>query len=189
MEKVNLGPQAFIPMPVFLLGATVEGKPNFMTVGWISRVNYVPPMIAVSVNKEHYTPLGINSHASFSVNLPGADLVAKTDYCGIVSGRNADKSKLFDLFYGALESAPMIKECPVCLECKLVDVIPLPTNDLYIGEIVGAYSEDRYLTDGKPDIKKMNPLFLTMPDNRYWKLGDFAEMAWCVGRTLKEEGK
>jgi flavin reductase (DIM6/NTAB) family NADH-FMN oxidoreductase RutF len=184
MEKVNLGPQGFIPMPVVLVGAIVEGKPNFMTAGWVSRVNYVPPMIAVSVSKEHYTPLGINSHASFSVNLPGADLVAKTDYCGVVSGREADKSKLFDLFYGALESAPMIKQCPLCLECRLVDVVPLPTNDLYIGEIVGAYSEDRYLTDGKPDIKKMNPLFLTMPDNRYWKLGDFAEMAWSVGRTL-----
>ena len=84
-------------------------------------------------------------------------MVAVTDYTGLVSGKRVDKSGLFDLFYGDLMAAPMIKECPLTIECKLHQQVKLPTNSFFIGEIVKAYSEEKYLTDGKPDIKKVNP--------------------------------
>jgi flavin reductase (DIM6/NTAB) family NADH-FMN oxidoreductase RutF len=70
------------------------------------------------------------------------------------------------------------------MECRLFQTVDLPTNELFIGEIVGVYTEERYLTDGKPDIKKINPFILTMPDNNYWKVGDLAAKAWSVGRRL-----
>jgi flavin reductase (DIM6/NTAB) family NADH-FMN oxidoreductase RutF len=188
-KKVNIGPQTFIPMPVALVGALVSGKANFMTAGWLTRVNYVPPMIAVGINKDHYTPTGILEHKTFSVNFPGADLVEKTDYCGIVSGRRADKSALFEVFSGELGTAPMIRECTLSLECRLVDVKELPTNNLFIGEIVASYIDETCLSEGKPDVKKMKPLLLTMPDNNYWMIGDHAGKAWCVGRNImKGEG-
>jgi flavin reductase (DIM6/NTAB) family NADH-FMN oxidoreductase RutF len=116
------------------------------------------------------------------VNFPTADMVEKTDYCGLVSGKKADKSQVFEVFYGELKTAPMIRECPLCIECRLADICELPANDLFIGEIVGAYSEEQYLTDGKPDIKKMNPMVLTMPDNRYWTVGGYAGKAWGEGK-------
>jgi flavin reductase (DIM6/NTAB) family NADH-FMN oxidoreductase RutF len=186
LEKINIGTNVFVyPMPVTLVGAKVEGRTNFMAVGWLSRVNAKPPMLAVALNKMHYTPEGIKETRTFSVNFPSSDMVQETDYCGLVSGRRIDKSTVFDVFYGELETAPMIKACPLCLECKLVDIYELPTNNLFIGEIIAGYTEERFLTDDKPDIQKMNPLILTMPDNNYWTVGSHAGKAWSAGKKLK----
>src|SRR5512137_1848320 len=127
------------PMPVVLAGAVVGGKANFLAIGWIARVNYQPPMVAMSLSKSHYTCGGIREHKEFSVNFPGLNLLEKTDYCGLVSGRDKDKSQIFTLFHGALKHAPMIQECPLAFDCTLVDIVELPSNDLFIGEIAEAY--------------------------------------------------
>ena len=190
MSKVNLGANAYIyPMPVTLVGAMVEGRANFMAVGWVMRVNRQPPLLAVALNKAHYTPKGIRVQGSFSVNFPGADLMEKADYCGLVSGHKVDKSGLFRVFFGELGTAPMIEECPLGLECRVFDVVELPANDLFIGEIVAAYADEDCLTDGQPDILKINPLMLTMPDNNYWTVGTHAGRAWSAGKKWKETQK
>jgi flavin reductase (DIM6/NTAB) family NADH-FMN oxidoreductase RutF len=108
-----------------------------------------------------------------------------TDYCGLVSGKSVNKAALFDVYYGELATAPMISECPLSLECQLQTVVENPTNNFYIGEIIAAYTEERYLTEGNPDIRKINPLLLTMPDNRYWTVGDCAGDAWSAGKRLR----
>ena len=186
MGKFAIGSNVYLyPMPVTLVGAMVEGRANFMAVGWVTRANARPPMLVVGLNKRHHTPAGIREIGTFSVNIPSADRVVETDYCGIVSGRKVDKSRLFEVFYGELGTAPMIAECPLCLECKLVDIHELPTNDLFIGEIVGAYTEDRYITEGRPDVRKMNPMVLTMPDNNYWAIGEHVAKAYSVGKKLE----
>lgn len=188
-DKVSIGAHAFVyPMPVVLVGARVDGKANFMTVGWVSRVNLKPPLLAIAINHAHHTARGIRETRTFSVNIPSADMIDATDYCGLVSGRNTDKSGLFTVFYGITESAPMIVQCPLNMDCKLVQTVDLPTNHLFIGEIVDAYSEARYLKDGNPDIKTMNPFVLTMPDNGYWAVGDCLAQAWSAGRKLKKVG-
>jgi len=187
LQKINLGANAFVyPMPVTLVGATVAGRANFMTVAWVMRANFSPPYLAVALNKAAYTPTGIREHRTFSVNFPSADLVDRTDYCGLVTGKKVDKSQVFQVFYGELKTAPLIRECPLCLECRLVDVVELPSNHLFIGEIVAAYTEADYLTDGKPDVHKLNPLLLTMPDNNYWTVGLHAGKAWSAGKKLKK---
>ena len=189
MEKIKIDPNAFVyPMPMVLVGTTLENRPNFMAVGWVSRVNFKPPMIAVALGKTHYTNTGIHQNRSFSVNVPGMDLLEKVDYCGLVSGKNIDKSQLFDIFYGELPNTPMIRQCPLCMECKLVNPVDLPTNTLFIGEIIGAYAEERFLTDGKPDVRKMVPFTLTMPDNNYWGVGNHVGKAWSIGKNLKKMG-
>ncbi len=172
------------PMPIVLVGAQVNGQANFLAVGWVSRVNYQPPMLAIGLSKRHYTSGGIREHKAFSVNVPGVDLLEKVDYCGLVSGRVADKSKLFDVFYGTLRTAPLVRECPLCLACTLVETVSLPSNDLFIGEIAEAYADEDAMTDGSLDITKVCPFTLTMPDNTYWKVGDEAGKAWEAGRKL-----
>lgn len=172
------------PMPVVLGGAVVGEQANFLAVGWISRVNAQPPMLAMALNKRHFTNGGIHEHKEFSVNVPGVDLLEKADYCGLVSGRDADKSKLFSVFYGKLRAAPLIRECPLCIACTLVETVSLPSNELFIGEIVEAYAEEACLTAGNPDISKMQPFTLTMPDNTYWRIGEEAGKAWEAGRKL-----
>lgn len=184
MEKISIGTNFFIPMPVVLVGTQVNGRANFMAVGWVARVNLNPPMIACGIHNSHLTPKGIAETKTFSVNLPSSDLLEKTDYCGLVSGVKADKSHVFDVFYGNLKTAPMIRECPVTLECRLQQIVTLPTHSLVIGEIAGAYADQRVIRDNKPDFPAIDPLFLTMPDNRYWTLGKHAGDAWSAGKNL-----
>jgi flavin reductase (DIM6/NTAB) family NADH-FMN oxidoreductase RutF len=185
MEKTKIDSNAFVyPMPMVLAGSVVGGKANFMAVGWVSRVNFKPPMIGIAIGP-HHTNKGIDENGAFSINVPGFDLREKTDYCGLVTGGKTDKSTLFHVFYGELRGAPLIRECPICMACKVYQAVRLPSNTLYIGEIVEAYTEERFLTDGKPDIKKINPFTLTMPDNNYWRVGDHAGRAWNIGKSLK----
>ena len=185
MEKIEIQKNFFIPMPVVLVGTQVNGRANFMAVGWCARVNGNPPMIACGISNSHATPEGITATKTFSVNIPSSALMEKTDYCGMVSGKTVDKSGVFDVFYGPLKTAPMIRECPVTLECRLVQAVALPTHTLFIGEIAGAYADSRVINDGKPDFPVIDPLFLTMPDNRYWTIGTCAGDAWSAGKHLK----
>ena len=69
---------------------------------------------------------------------------------------------MFEIYYGELEKAPMIKECSVNMECRLYDTYDTPTHDLFIGEIVETYADESVLTEGKVDLAKLKPqLYLT----------------------------
>ena len=187
MAKVNIGEQAYVlPMATTILGSHLEDRANFMALGWLTRVNFKPPMLGVAVNQGHASHRAIVETGEFSVNFPTVEMVKITDYLGLVSGKRIDKSNLFDIFYGELKKAPMISECPLTIECKLVKTVELPTNSFFIGEIVGAYSEERFLTSGAPDIKKINPFLLTMPDNGYWSVGELIGRAWSDGKSMRK---
>ncbi|KPK64753.1 hypothetical protein AMJ83_00760 [candidate division WOR_3 bacterium SM23_42] len=176
------------PMPVIILGAHVQDKPNFLTIVWFSMVNFEPPTIAVVLNKGHYTNKGIHENKTFSVNVPSTDLLEATDYCSMVSGHDQDKSKVFRLFYGELESAPMIKECPLTLECKLLRTVEFATHEVFFGEIVTTYGDREILTHEHPDVTKIKPILYSMYDNCYWKLGKSIGRAMYVGKRLTPGG-
>ncbi|MFC1580152.1 flavin reductase family protein [Thermodesulfobacteriota bacterium] len=190
MEKINLGETIpAYPMPVSLVGAMVEGKPNFMAVAWFTMASYKPPRMAIVLGKGHHTNPGIRENRAFSVCIPSEDMVELTDYCGIVSGKKTDKSEVFDVFYGELESAPMIRDCPLCVECRVVDIVVSGANEIFIGDIVGTYTEDQFLSGGKLDFRKMKPFILSQPDTSYWRLGDSVATAWNIGKKYKNRIK
>ncbi len=190
MGKITISKNVFLPMPTTLVGTTVKGKANFMAVGWISRVNFKPSMIAIAIYKTHYTAIGIRKHKTFSVCLPGLNLLKETDYCGIYSGKRYDKSKLFDVFYGQTKTAPMIKACPVNIECNLRKTVTLPDNYLFVGEVVAVYSENKYLSKNRLFIQKIKPFIFTAPDNIYSLIGKKIGKAYSIGKTLnKAKGK
>jgi len=85
-----------------------------------------------------------------------------------------------------LKHAPMIKECPVSVECRLIQTVKLPKAELLIGEIINAYGDEKYMTDGKLDIKKIKPFTLTMPDNNYQAVGELVGKAWKDGLDYKK---
>lgn len=186
MDQVKMGTRVTpCPMPVTLVGTKVEGRVNFMAVAWIARVNNKPPIWGAGIAKRHFTMKGIHENREFSINFPTAEMITETDYCGLGSGSKIDKSDVFDVFYGALEGAPMIAGCPLAIECRVHDVVDMPTNYLVLGEVVEAYSEERFLTDDRLDIKKANPVVLTMPDNRYWTVGEHVADAWDAGKYFR----
>ncbi len=118
MHKIPTGPKTLIyPLPIVLVGANVDNKPNFLTVGACGIVNLEPPMISVAINHNRYTDRGIRQNMTFSVNLPSRGMVKETDYCGIVSGSKVNKVKVcqFRIFYGKLGNAPLIDQCPINL--------------------------------------------------------------------------
>lgn len=184
MEKIKLGSKPMIyPMPVALVGADVAGKPNFMTIAFIGIVNMNPAMVAMGANPMHFTCKGIVKNKTFSVNLPSAKMLKVTDYIGLNSGEKMDKSKLFTIFRGKTKTAPMIDECPLNLECNLIKKLALGGNDvIFIGEIVETYCEEKFMTNGKPDVEKMGTYVFTMNDNRYFSLGKIIGKAWNDGK-------
>ena len=186
--RVDIGPQGFLyPMPMTLIGADLPSGPNFMPVAWINRAQPNPPRIMAGMGKTHATNAGIREHGEFSVNIPSIDMVAATDWCGLISaGRGGDKSETFGVVRGSLAHAPMIAECPLSLECHVVQVVDLGSHELFIADIVATWTEERYLDGkGKPDITKVRPFTLTMPDNRYWAVGEQVGDAWSIGKTFE----
>ncbi len=174
-----------LPKSVVLIGALVDGKPNFITIADVSTTGYQIPRFVISSGKYHYTNKGIIENKSFSVNIPSVNMVAKTDYCGIKSGNKIDKSEVFEVFYGeALKTAPLIKEAPINHVCKLVKTVDFgDTHYLFIGEIKETYVDEGCLTNKLPDITKVQP-FTYYNDNFYRKVGDSVAQAYKVGKNL-----
>ncbi|UCE98461.1 MAG: flavin reductase family protein [Dehalococcoidia bacterium] len=188
MKKVKLGSSPFIcPMPVFLVGANVGDKPNFLTVAWGGIAGERPPMISIAIRHKRYTLKGIKQTGTFSVNIPSKDIVVETDYCGMASGAQFDKAINchFDIFYGKLLNAPMIEQCPLNLECKLVHLIDLGSHALIIGSIEETHINQTCLTNGKPDVTKIKPFIYSAGyNNRYQVFGDSIAKAFSAGSTI-----
>ncbi len=183
MSHTPFNPKLYaLPTTQLILGTHLDGVPNFMALAWATRVNFQPPLIAISVNNSHMSHQGVSKNQEFSLCMPNSAMVSVTDYVGLVSARKTDKSHLFNIFYGELKNAPLIRECPLNLEMKLYESIELPTNTVFIGEITGTWCEEKYLNDGVPDVTQIEPFILTMPDNRYWSLGKKVGDAWKAGK-------
>jgi len=189
MAKIQMGPQTLIyPMPTLLVGAEVDGKPNFMTAAWGGIANGRPPMISVAIQPHRYTNKGIRQSRAFSVNVPSSDMVRETDYCGIVSGSKINKVEVcrFNVFYGKLKNVPLIEQCPINLECEVVHILGLGSHELIIGRIEETHITESCLTDGKPDVTKIKPFIYTMSSSQYYAFGEVIAKAFSIGLELKD---
>ncbi len=187
MEKIRMGSKGYLyPNPIVLVGTKVNGKPNYLNVSYCGIVNRIPAMISISLNRSHYSWDGIKQNKTFSINIPSLEMLEITDYCGIVSGKDVDKSKFFNTFYGELKDAPMIQECPINMECKVVQELDLGgTNIIIIGEVIETYSEEKYLINNIPNLKKINPILLSIDEFNYYSVGEKVGKAWDAGKDIK----
>lgn len=187
-----VGKMPALAVPVAVVGTTVNGRANFNTLGCFGLVSMIKPMVFIMSGKMHHTNVGIRESGYFSVNIPSDGLVVETDYVGIVSGSKTDKSGVFTTFEGSVAGVPMIRECPVNLLCKVIRSAELPNeptpiiSEFFIGEVLEAYVDEKCLTDGKPDIKKINPLLLAGDTShiQYWCLGETVGTAYKEGKAL-----
>ncbi len=187
MSKVKMAPQRWMyPRPTLLVGANIDGKANFMAVGGGGVADAEPPMIGVPIRHPQYTLKGIYQNLTFSINIPSVDLVKETDYCGIISGSKMDKVKAcnFKVFYGDLQTAPLIEQCPINLECKAIHILNLGTHAFVIGEVKGTYISEECMTGGKPDVKKIKPIVFNLELAEYSAIGEVIGKAWNIGREI-----
>ncbi len=191
MKKITMGPQTLLfPVPATLVGVHVNDKVNFMAVAWCGVANSTPPMISVAIQHQRYSYEGIKQNMTFSVNVPSSDLMKETDYCGIASGSKVDKVDVcgFKIFYGKLNNAPLIEECPINIECKVVHILDLGSHALIIGRIEETHISETCLSDGIPDITKIKPFsYVGAKVREYRVLGEVIGKAYDVGRELNSK--
>ena len=156
-----------IPTPVVLV--TVQGKqgpPNIITLAWVGVVNSDPPMVGIGIRPDRHSYGSLMETREFCVNIPHAGMTRAVDVCGIVSGKDKDKFALTGLTPEAASKVtpPLIRECPVNLECRLVHTLELGSHTLFVGEIVAVHRDEAILDEkGKISMDK------------------FAAIAYCPG--------
>lgn len=181
---------ALYPMPTTLVGATVNAKPNFLAVAHVGILNHgTPQYLSIGLHKSHYSNSGIHANRTFSICLPSEGLMVETDYCGIMTGKKTDKATLFDVFYGDLKTAPMIRQCPINMELKLHDVLDFSTHDIFVGELVQTHADESVVLNGNIDIASLKPLLFDMASKQYWSLGQPLGKCWNAGKSLKRKGE
>ncbi|MCK4369352.1 MAG: flavin reductase family protein [Dehalococcoidales bacterium] len=187
MKKTKMGPHPMLwPHPTVLVGADVDGKPDFAAVAWTGVVAGTPPAVSIALQHHRYSLKGIRQNLTFSVNIPSRELVRETDYCGIISGAKTDKVRdcKFKVFYGKTAGAPLIEQCPINIECEVLHILNMGSHALVIGKVVETHVSEDCLTDGQPDMNKVRP-FVFVP-GKYYAIGEAFADAFSVGKEIKK---
>ncbi|MCX5914856.1 MAG: flavin reductase family protein [Deltaproteobacteria bacterium] len=177
MPKKSMKPtSALLITPVVLLTCQDEGaKPNIITLAWVGVANSDPPMISVAIRPDRHSHGIVKKTGEFVANLPTTEMLKEMDFCGVASGSKVDKFSETHLTSLPAEKvkAPLIKECPVNLECRVKQFIPLGSHDLFLGEIVAVHMDTEIQDErGRLDIAK-SKLFAFHPGAmEYWSLGE-----------------
>ncbi len=173
--KRSMNPStAVAPCPVVLLSVAGKDRPNIITLSWVANVCSRPPSIVAGIRPERHSYEMVKEAKEFVLNIPSTDQFEGTEFAGTKSGRNYDKFTEcgFTPEPASKINAPMIKECPINIECKTTQVIPLGAHHLFIAEIVAVHIDESALDEkGRFDPSKV-PLFTYIPLNgQYWTLG------------------
>ena len=144
MSKIQLSPGALLnPVPAVMVSCGSMEKPNIITIAWTGTICSDPPMTYISVRPQRHSYNIIRDAGEFTINLVGRDLVFAADYCGVKSGRDIDKFKDQHLtpIPGQKVSCPSIAESPVNLECRVTEIKPLGSHDMFLAEIVNVRAD------------------------------------------------
>lgn len=158
MGKISLKPGTLLcPVPAVMVTCGQGDEKNIITIGWTGIINTQPPITYVSVRKSRHSHSLISKEQEFVINLTTEALAFATDYCGVKSGKDVDKFEEMKLTPVPAEmvSCPMIKESPVNLECKVIEVKEYPTHDMFIAEIVKIHVDESVMDeDGRIALEK-----------------------------------
>jgi flavin reductase (DIM6/NTAB) family NADH-FMN oxidoreductase RutF len=192
MKKLSLPAQPLLlPSPVLIIGTyDPEGKPNIMTAAWGGIASSKLPCISVSLREATLTYHNIKHNKAFTVNIPSEKYFKEADFVGMVSGRDNDKFKKTGLTAekSKLVNAPIVKEFPYALECKLEREVNLGLHTMFIGEIVGMVADSSILNPNElPDIEKVRPiLWGSFGSMGYYSVGEKLGDAFSVGNKLQQ---
>jgi flavin reductase (DIM6/NTAB) family NADH-FMN oxidoreductase RutF len=160
------------PVPVVLVGCgDIDNVKNLITIAWAGTVCSDPVMVSIAVRPERYSYQLLKDSGEFTVNLPNQSMVRAVDLCGVKSGKDLDKFQLTGLTPERAETvkAPAIKEAPLVLECKVDQIIPLGSHDLFLAKVTGVEVEETLL-DHKAALDLSKADLITYVHGRYWTL-------------------
>lgn len=189
--KKSIGSKTIVfPTPVFIIGSYCEdGRANAMNAAWGGICSSNPPCIAVSVRKQRCTYDNIMRTKAFTVNIPSEEYIKEADYFGIVSGHKADKFEATGLtpVKGDKVDAPYIKEFPLNIECKVIDVHQIGEHTQFIGEILDIKVDGDCVDErGLPDIVKVKPMIYDTAASAYNAIGKMLEKAFSIGKEVNK---
>lgn len=177
------------PLPAVLVscGATPE-EYNLLTVAWTGTVCTNPPMCSISVRPERHSYGIIRRTGEFVINLTTRRLARATDWCGVRSGRDWDKFCEMGLTPVASETvaAPLLAESPVNIECRVRQVVPLGSHDLFIAEVVGVQVDEALIdpATGRFCLERADPIVYS--HGEYFVLGEaLGHFGWSVRKRKK----
>lgn len=160
MSKVIWKSGTFIyPLPAVLVTSGTMEKSNIMTVAWTGILNTNPAIVYISVRPERYSYNLIKENMEFAINLTNEKLVYATDWCGVRSGAKFDKFKEMHLTKERAKfvNCPLIKESPVSIECKVIDIKELGSHNMFMAEVLSIDADEQYIDEkGAFDISKCN---------------------------------
>ena len=188
-EYVSMNPSTMLnPTPVVLVSCAQKDNPeirDLVTVAWAGTVNSDPPMVSVSLRKERYSHGLISGSGEFVVNLVDEALAKATDFCGVRSGRDLDKAKETGLTLvpaEGMEAAPRVDGAPVSLSCRVKQVLPLGSHDMFLAEVTAvAVRKDLIDEGGALHLEKAG--LVAYSHGLYHRLGDvMGFFGWSVAR-------
>ncbi|MDR0939071.1 MAG: flavin reductase family protein [Mediterranea sp.] len=177
------------PLPAVLVSCGREPQEyNILTVAWTGTICSDPPMCYISVRPERHSHGIIKRNMEFVINLTTADMAFATDWCGVRSGRKFNKFEEMGLTPGqaTVVGAPLIEESPLCIECRVKEIVSLGSHDMFIADVVNVRADERYLdaSTGKFDLGEASPLVYV--HGGYYELGaKIGKFGWSVEKKKK----
>ena len=172
------------PLPAIMVSCGREpAEYNILTVAWIGTICSNPPMCYISVRPERQSYQILKKNMEYVINLTTVDMAFATDWCGVVSGREHNKFDEMKLTPGksSIVSAPLIEESPLCIECRVKEVMALGSHDMFISDVVNIRADEKFIDSvtGAFDMQKAN--LLVYVHGKYYGIDDvIGHFGWSV---------
>lgn len=194
MSKIDFKPGTMVyPLPAVMVSCGSKPEEyNIITIAWTGTICSDPPMCYISVRPGRHSYELIKKNMEFVINLTTENLARETDWCGCRSGRKYNKWEKMKLTPGKAKivEAPIIKECPVSIECKVKNIVPLGTHDMFIAEVVNILADEKFMNTetGQFDLAGANPLVYN--HGNYFKLGKkIGKFGFSVEKNKRKKNK
>lgn len=177
------------PLPAVLIscGSTPEDY-NLITISWVGTICTNPPMCYISVRPERHSYDIIKKNGEFVINLTNEEMAYATDWCGVKSGKDFNKFAEMKLtpVKGEKVLAPIVKESPLCIECKVKEIVKLGSHDMFIAEVVNVQADSKYIDPETDTFKLSEAKLIAYSHGHYYKLGEeIGKFGWTVQKKKK----
>jgi flavin reductase (DIM6/NTAB) family NADH-FMN oxidoreductase RutF len=177
------------PLPAVLISCgSNEEEYNLLTVSWVGTICTNPPMCYISVRPERHSYEIIKRNKEFVINLTNEEMAYATDWCGVRSGKDHNKFIEMNLTPAKSEfiNAPIIKESPISIECRVKEIVKLGSHDMFIANVVNVQADSRYINPVTGEFRLSDAKLIAYSHGHYYKLGEeIGKFGWSVKKKKK----